>query len=306
MNNIIEELKKETARVIASIESYNNSTERFYKAIPTECMKAIAQYGAENIFMTGQSYSSHYHDDYASFSYYNNVTGEEFTDSWTTAAACPGYGSYECYSFENAVKNGLVNMEMYLSLLRKRCKRLMDLESPDRRFSIDELVRFKLPVMANGGRKWRGTGYVCSKHYSSFGRFGTTYAVVYDEKNNELREVNPDYLEVVGIEDIMNEWKQEMLGRIEAATVNDLQITGGEIRSNFFVKFNKWLEDRATGVVLDLSTATYPEQKKRDDKQAEFKAKKMMELKKWVEDNTDKTGDDIMLLAERIFNKRYA
>lgn len=305
--SILNELKKETAKVIASIEAYNNSTERFYKSIPTECMKAIAKYGAENIFMTGQSYSSHYHDDYASFSYYNNVTGEEFTDSWTTAAACPSYGSYECFSFKSAVKNGLVNMEKYLLLLRSKNKRWVEHERHDRQFSIDELIRFKLPIKVERGRKWKGTGYVVSKHTSSFGRFGTTYAVVYDEKNNELREVNPDFIEVIGLEEIVNEWKKEMYDRIEVSTVQNLQVTSdGIIEQNFFVHFEKWLLAKCEGVEIDTSSASYPEQKIRDDRKQDFKSRKIEELVKWVKDNTDKTGDDILVLAERIYNKRYA
>lgn len=246
MNNDIKStLKKETTRVLTFIENYDNSEDKFYKSEPTAYMKAIAKYGAENIFMVSNSYRGCYHDDYASFKYYNNVTGETFEDSWTTAFACPCYDNYKCLTFKEAVKYGLVDMKKYLAYLCVEMKKQIEKMSPTPTFNLDELIKFKLPVTVKGGRKWRGSGYVVSKFTSKFGRRETTYAVIYDEDHNELREANSAFLNIIGVEELVKGWQQEMIGNIETATIQDLHTTAdGNIQSDFFMSFEKWLEKK--------------------------------------------------------------
>lgn len=304
---IIERLHQQTENTRKAILAYESGKKNDYWNAPTACMKAIAEYGAENIFMFGSGYRSGYHDDYASFTYYNNMTGEEFDDQWSTAFACPAYGAYECMTFTEAMKNGLVNMEKYLLLIKKRIRQMIDLVREDRMLQLDDLIRYKLPVKAEGGRKWQGCGYVVSKYQSSYGRYTTTYAVVYDTEHNQLREVNPDYLQVIGYAAIVNQWKREMNERVDAATAFDLHVNDrGEVHYDFYLTFEKWLEEQSRDVVIDTKGAAYPEQEARDKKRQDFKTKKMAELVDWVMANTDKKGTEITVLAERIYQRRYA
>lgn len=97
-----------------------------------------------------------------------------------------------------------------------------------------------------------------------------------------------------------------MIGNIETATIQDLHTTDdGNIRSNFFMSFEKWLEKKAVDRAFDISITPYIEQKERDEKYADFKSKKMVELENWVLENTDKRGTKAKILAKRIFNKHY-
>lgn len=63
--------------------------------------------------------------------------------------------------------------------------------------------------------------------------------------------------------------------------------------------------EKAVDRTIDVFTTPYIEQKERDEKYAEFKSKKMVELGNWVLENTDKRGAKAKILAERIFNKHY-
>ena len=45
--------------------------------------------------------------------------------------------------------------------------------------------------------------------------------------------------------------------------------------------------------------------KEKEEKNKAFKEAKMKDLIEWVKKNTDKKGDDILKLAEYIFNKKY-
>ena len=130
---------------------------------------------------------------------------------------------------------------------------------------------------------------------------------LYDTEHNQLREVNPDYLQVIGYAAIVNQWKREMNERVDAATAFDLHVNDrGEVHYDFYLTFEKWLEDQSRDVVIDTKGAAYPEQEARDKKRQDFKTKKMAELVDWVMANTDKKGTEITVLAERIFQRRYA
>ena len=69
--------------------------------------------------------------------------------------------------------------------------------------------------------------------------------------------------------------------------------------------FIDWLKNKYYDPSIDWSKAKDIEQEKQDKKSEEFKKKKMLELIEWVKNNTDKKGDEIEKLAERIFKKRY-
>ena len=70
------------------------------------------------------------------------------------------------------------------------------------------------------------------------------------------------------------------------------------------ISFTKYLESKGNKFNLDNAYDVIEEEKKA--KQEAFKASKMPGIIEWVKNNTDKTTEEeILKLAEHIFNKRY-
>ena len=71
------------------------------------------------------------------------------------------------------------------------------------------------------------------------------------------------------------------------------------------VSFVEWLAKYKNSI--NLSMAYDVEKEERLLKEKEFKESKMPGIIEWVKNNTDKkTEEDIMALAEHIFNKKYS
>lgn len=296
-----------TQKVKKQIEAYNSGDKMNYWAAPTACREAQAKYGAENIFMISSGYSSHYHDDYATFTYYNQATGEEFKDSWATAYACPAYGAYECMSIEEASKNGLLDRAKHLAIYKKQLIEAIQKKEMDALYPKD-WCKYHLTIVVKGGRKyWNGTGIAVDHRSKKWSYYNTTtYVDVYEPETNLIHEVDAKYCTpVLDVE----EWRAWKLSIVEKELVDD----GGdyfnmwkEVRSKIFY-IESWLQTKANEV--DLSTAKNPTKEAREKasagRKAAFKEKKMAELVEWVKTKTDKKGDEIMELAEHIWNKRY-
>lgn len=304
-SEILAALQKETEQTKKAIENYENSDKRNnYWSAPTMAMKAIAQYGAENIFLTNEVYHGLYHDDYAKFEYYNNVTGETFRDEWTTAFCCPAYDSYKCLPIAEAWEHGLVNKARFLDMRRKGWLNSLAGDSLPR-LSLAEMIDSKALIEVKNGRKWQGKGYVVSYRNMTFGYKNVTYAAVLDPTTSVINEVNAEYLGIAGHAELVAEWKKELRERIEGLTEADI-LDDGSLQQALRFSFPEWMKEKGESVSIDLKNASYPAQEERDRKQAAFKEKKMAELVVWVQTNTDKKGDEIQALAERIFARRYA
>ena len=84
-----------------------------------------------------------------------------------------------------------------------------------------------------------------------------------------------------------------------------------ELKSSELLSFPEWMikNKRTIDTNSAFDVAADEMQKKidaRNQKHNEFKAKKMPQLIEWVRNNTDKqTEEDILNLAEHIFNKKY-
>lgn len=308
MNTInISELQQETQRIRECIEHYNATHEPSQFRVFPRVMEAIAEHGAENIFLVGERYRGGYHDDYASFTYFNNVTGEEFNDEWTTAFACPAYDCYKCLTLQDAFAAGLVNLEMFLKMKREDILNHLESASPTY-MDAAQLEKYKLLVTVNRGRKWKGTGYVVGSRTMRFGWKEVTYANIFDPVANVINEISMENVENTELVPLFNEWKAQMVEKANNATVSCLLVSedGNVNYPDLHIPFKAWLCIRANEIKVDTSTASWPAQEARDKKKADFKVKKLAELVEWVKSNTDKQGDDIQLLAERIFARRYA
>ena len=295
----ISELHQQTQNIREQIAQYEATHEPSQYRVWPYVMEAIAEYGAENIFLVGESYHGGYHDDYCDFTYYNNVTGEQFRDNWTTAFACPSYDCYKCLTLKDAFANGLVNLSVFIQMKRENLQESIDRQGIPH-LSIDDYIKNKMLVSVEKGRKWKGTGYVIGERRMRFGYKEVVYASVYDPLKDDIFEVNEDYLIPVGIEAMLESWKAEMTARLNVATTDDLHVSeDGNCTNDLCVPFKSWLIIKGKDVSFDASAA-------KDMKKAEFKTKKMDQLRAWVLENTDKTGKDVEVLAEHIYNRRYA
>lgn len=300
MKNQTEKIRKHIADFEASDKTNN------YWSRPTIWMEKAAEYGAENIFMISSSYRSHAYDDYAGFTYYNQATMEEFSDSWTTAGACPSYGLYECMKIEEAFKKGLLDEEKYVEFIKQiRLKSLEDFRVPS--LDVDDFIKYKIRVEVTGGRKWKGTGYALSSKWVTFGYHETKYVSILDTETNIIHEISDNWVHSAeDIEKMTEEYKVWAKERTESITTANLRIGPNGLIVDVDGRFECWLEERAKSISIDLENAVNPAQQERDKRREEFKTRKMADLVEWVKKNTDKEGDAIMQLAEHIFQKRYA
>jgi hypothetical protein len=306
MNTInLSDLQQQTQEIKEHIARYEATHEPSQFRVFPRAMEAIAEYGAENIFLVSEVYHGMYHDDYAYFEYYNNVTGETFKDQWTTAFCCPAYQFYKCVTIEDAWECGFVNAEKWLKSKKEELLAYLSAAAIPH-IPVAELIKAKALVSVRKGRKWQGTGYIIKKRDMKFGYKSVTYAIIFDPMTMTINEVNADYVQIEDMECLEKMWKQECKDMITALQPSDVVVSNGRIETGCKVDFISWLTKRNEGVILDYSEASWPAQEARDKKASEFKEKKMAELVEWVKTNTDRKGDDIQALAERIFARRYA
>lgn len=161
-----------------------------------------------------------------------------------------------------------------------------------------------LPVKVAGGRKWKGEGLLIRVIDIYYSRYKTSSAIVYDPSTNTIQEVNPDFVELNNTDEIMESYRDWARGIISCLTVEDIDPVRVSVNVDFSIK--RYLSLYRASNPIDTSTASYPAQEERDRKKASFKQKKMKDLIEWVKNNTDKTGAEIEILANRIYNKRYA
>ena len=289
----------------ADVEAWDDNKDHgAYWCCPTQWMRKAVEYGAENIFLVCEAYQSHYHDDYAVFTYYNNVTGEYFTDNWATAYAAPAYGSYKCTTMKEAFEMDLIDKPLYFGVIMKDARESLDKVSFPRFLKAQDYIDLKLLVDVSRGRKWKGRGYVIGHYSVKYGWSSTTYAIVYDPESNQINEVNFEYCDVAEIASLLDGFKKYASEFYDSITVD-------EFFSDYFLKkgvtrsVEGWLAERSRKVIVDFSKASYPARDERDRKRNEFRERKMPELIEWVKANTDKEGDQIIALAQHIFNKRY-
>ena len=316
-----------TSSLNSIFKAYDEATSKGqcygYSGIPSS-LKEVKKYGIDKVFLVSKDYHGKYEDDYCDFIYWNESTKEFFNDYWTTAAACPSFNLYESMiDFKTAWEGGLIDKIAYLSKVKESV--LSKIEAST--FVCENPEDFQLRVEVTGGKKWHGVGhYVDSyeneyqyatpmfrnRYYGTprdFGVSRTKIAIIYDPNTNTLNECNAKYLKFIDIELIMNSYKAWAKEIVEAASVDDIKIGSStfDIKSDYSLKtfLGKWASEHK----VDTSTASNPVKEEKErieaEKKAAFKESKMKELIAWVRENTDKEGEDIVGLAEHIFNKKY-
>ena len=277
--------------------------------------EAIIKYGPENIFLISSDYHGLYQDDYCTFHYYNNVTGDEFMDEWSTAYAAPAYGRFEnCLTLKEAKELNLINKEIALQKSKEKLTRLYT--NITKEVTQQMAIKYHLEVKVTRGRKWKGTGIIKDVRRTMYqyarpsfrtndpywGKKVTDIAIVYDNNSNKIEEVNYAYCVPVKLEEMVDSWRKEILGYINKATNENLD--GLTIRIPEYLKWEVFVA-RYANELPDDRLYIYPEQDARDAKEKAFKEKKIAELTEWAKNYTDVKAEEIPEFVERVYNKRY-
>ena len=277
--------------------------------------EAIIKYGPENIFLISSDYHGLYQDDYCTFHYYNNVTGDEFMDEWSTAYAAPAYGRFEnCLTLKEAKELDLINKEIALKKSKEKLTRLYT--NITKEVTQSMAIKYHLEVKVTRGRKWKGTGIIKDVRRTMYqyakpsfrtndpywGKKVTDIAIIYDNNSNKIEEVNYAYCVPVKLEEMVDSWRKEILGYVEKATNENLD--GLTIRIPEYLKWESFVA-RYANELPDDRLYIYPEQDARDAKEKAFKEKKIAELTEWAKNYTDVKAEEIPEFVERVYNKRY-
>lgn len=162
--------------------------------IETNCEIHNRLYGENSCFLVAEDYHGLYHDDYASFTYYSNVTGEYFEDSWTTAACCPSYDCYKlCKSFDEAVKEGLIDINIYNSTWNpSRCEISDFLKKNTSEFYRIYRIYPFVEIYRGRSHKNRKGWRISEKTIYNKG-YGSIMEIIFDPEVNEFFMVRKGY-----------------------------------------------------------------------------------------------------------------
>ena len=281
----------------------------------TPVEEAIIKYGPENIFLVSSDYHGLYQDDYCTFHYYNNVTGDEFMDEWSTAYAAPAYRRFEnCLTFEEAQELNLFNKEIALQGAKERLTQLYT--NITKEITQPMAIKYHLEVKVTRGRKWKGTGIIKDVRRTMYqyarpsfrtnnpywGKKVTDIAIIYDNNSNKIEEVNYAYCVPVKLDEMIDSWRKEIIEYVKKATNENLD--GLTIRIPEYLKWEIFVA-RYANELPDDRLYIYPEQEARDAKEKAFKEKKIAQLTEWAKNYTDVKAEEIPEFVERVYNKRY-
>lgn len=272
----------------------------------------IFRYGSKNIFVLsiGSNRGVPYNV------YYNNKTGKIFSEYYLEDTNFPADFTFEdnMLSFEEALEFGLVNNIALLDGVKSNnINKFMEMnELPKFNFMnirYDDV--FPLKVMVNGGRKFRGEGYLVDA-YEKQDMYGCAYiGEIYDPQTNTINECTLKYVKFH--ESVLDRYKNYCINIINSCTFDDIDISDLSIKDSIFnrTSFINFVKNEL-GENIDYSSArnlikekAEAKIKEKEEKNKAFKESKMKDLIEWVKKNTDKEGEEIEKLAERIYKKRY-
>lgn len=298
------EIKNNPSVIAQANEYFKNLVSKYQRHELPNIVFIIAELGAENVFYEGRNYRGLYEDDDCTFRYWDNVNGKFIYDEWSTRYAAPSFFLYEdnIITFANAKEAGLVNMKLFTDLMVKNTCESIDRMQVNN--IIDDIIPTYPRIKVEGGRKWKGNGYLVKKiiEESSFGT--RVIAKVLSTEDFQIHYCNYTYVKYVDVETILNEYKtyakEFIKNHTSVALSNDKFAAGLD-------SFKEWVKNNKTNNIGYLvATAPDPEQEEKNRKLAAKRAENFQNIVEWVKNNTDKTEEnDIMELALRIVNKRY-
>lgn len=170
-----------------------------------------------------------------------------------------------------------------------------------------------LLVNVIGGRKYRGIGYLvgyvelCSDYGSE------PKAQIYDPVHNEIREVNPQYVQLH--ESYAEDFRYWMAKEIEEKLEECPEELTRLFSLNAYAYFEEYLHLRKNFIDIPEDVRQVEKEIREEKrikkaaewtrKQLDFKATKMAQLIKWAQEVAGKQGDEAIALAEKIWMKKY-
>lgn len=286
-------------------KAYNEATKEKPYIIKTCCEIHEMLFGKDSCFLVGSNYRSMYHDDYASFTYYSNVTGEYFEDEWATAFACPNYSCYECKRFEDAKKEGLINIELFNSTWKPYEYQIGEWYKKYPKYFVEVKKRFPIVKVFRGRSNKGRTGvYFGTRKVNNKG-WEKNMEVIYDLETKEFFLVGAGYTQIT--DDFIEKYNKALDDFIEKENqVNDrmrefnLDIERSVIDKIFFNgDFESWYSE--------MSNARYKWLERYDYEQDRKNYAPSEKLLQWVRDHFKQVTDEneIYEIAFKI-NKKNA
>ena len=292
-----------------------------YAGIPY-ILDKMMEVGIDKIFFVGRDYHGRYEDDDCYFTYWNEAEKKFEHDEWSTRFAAPSYDLYEMpIAFSLAWEEGMIDKEAYLEHMKSLNLDILT----NLHFNKDIAENYCLRVKIDGGRKWKGEGYLISisessyrfatpmfrNHNDDFGVSTSRTAVIWDPMTNTINRANAQYLKFIDAEDIMEKYTYWAKSVIMNATIENIHPASnfGRCVLDIDYSFEKFMSDvwaKEHNIPSEYYANAYDaeaEEKRR--KLSELSTEKMPGIIEWVKNNTDKTGDEVMKLAVHIFNKNY-
>lgn len=260
----------------------------------SECPKVKSE---DNLYLIGLNYRGLYEDDYCTFWYLNAETGEQTSDSWTTAGACPYFGSYLRMMVPDAHEAGYISDDVYNKFVNDRWNSYLDSVVHDLTnlphyipdFPVVNMIgrELNLPVMVNRGRKYRGAGTLLELVKEQDGPWvyrnrGYHLVAKVLGEDNVIHFINPAYLDT---DEAMKAISYQLTAILET-NPEDTEVLTSVYP---FTKVN-------TNDILDEKQIKYNA----------FKESKMPGLLDWCREKApEKTEEEIKEWAERIFARKY-
>ena len=265
----------------------------------------LSKYGTDNIFQLSEDYHGKYEDDYCNFEYYNNVTNDVVKDYWTTAAACPSFGLFQCKSIHQAIKEQLPINDGLRDMMIERHREACGVGQIEQ--MLGEYMCGRL-VEVNKGRGWKGTGWLTHtfKHrYNSNGyQRECTKALVYNPSKNTLEEVYAHNMVYTDYEQFNSQYQQWFDEIIKDAPLEKL-LPSYNTNTLCTKEWNKWafLKVYKEKYMPNIEGARNSSQERREQIQKEKDEKLMADLIEWAKrkfpDQSEEYQKDI---AQRAFN----
>ena len=317
----------------------DNSTDRSgYNGYPYVVDK-IYEYGVENIFFINKDYKGLYQDDYCTFFYWNNATGEIFTDEWTTAFAAPHYDMYtrNVFTFKEGVELGLIDMTKVKAYNKNLwLEKIKNVDFSDywkvKKYMENNPV-FAPMVKVERGRKWKGIGFlleVTESVYSWGPSYGRGYncsssvtAKILSTEDFQIHYCNANYVEFINTDELFADFSSFAEKRIEVMfsrpddyfDMNTLtwSIKKGDYLAIYNDLVELWIEQASSDVTNLFSKVRRLEETAFDEKEYEEKkklaakrAEKITGITEWVNNSTDKETElGKMSLALHVLAKQF-
>lgn len=209
--------------------------------------------------------------------------------------------------------NGLLSIRNSVKDMYDDLNEFVDSGRPLQTIRVRNYYNDNLLVNVIGGRKYRGFGYLVGYMELSSAYGSEIKAQIYDPVHNEIREVNPRYVQLH--ESYAEDFRYWMAKEIEEKLEECPEKFTRLFSLNAYAYFEEYLHLRKNFIDIPENVRQVEKEIREEKnikraaellrKQLDFKATKMAQLIKWAQEVAGKQGDEAIALAEKIWKKKY-